>query len=136
MAQWIDAAGCFGLYRGMQITAIILAAGKGTRMKSALPKPLHAVGGRPMLAWSIDAAKAAGAQKIVTVVGPDSDAIQSWLDGAPFAIQHNQLGTGDAVAAARDALGKDNGAALVMFADSPLVSAATLQDMAARIAHR
>ena len=133
MAQWIDAAGCFGLYRGMQITAIILAAGKGTRMKSALPKPLHAVGGRTMLAWSIDAAKAAGAQKIVTVVGPDSDAIQSWLDGAPFAIQHNQLGTGDAVAAARDALGKDNGAALVMFADSPLVSAATLQDMAARI---
>ena len=95
----------------MSFTAIILAAGKGTRMKSALPKPLHAVGGRPMLAWSIDAAKAAGAQKIVTVVGPDSDAIQSWLDGAPFAIQHNQLGTGDAVAAARDALGKDNGAA-------------------------
>ncbi|HBD51823.1 MAG TPA: bifunctional UDP-N-acetylglucosamine diphosphorylase/glucosamine-1-phosphate N-acetyltransferase GlmU, partial [Alphaproteobacteria bacterium] len=93
----------------MQITAIILAAGKGTRMKSALPKPLHAVGGRPMLAWSIDAAKAAGAQKIVTVLGPDSDAIQSWLDGAPFAIQHNQLGTGDAVAAARDTLGRNTG---------------------------
>ena len=145
--QWIDAADCFGLYRRMQITAIILAAGKGTRMKSALPKPLHAVGGRPMLAWSIDAAKAAGAQKIVTVLGPDSDAIQSWLDGAPFAIQHNQLGTGDAVAAARDTLGRNtgtdtttgsgaatgSGTALVMFADNPLVSAATLQDMAARI---
>ena len=139
--QWIDAADCFGLYRRMQITAIILAAGKGTRMKSALPKPLHTVGGRPMLAWSIDAAKAAGAKTIVTVLGPDSDAVQSWLDGAPFAIQHNQLGTADAVAVTRDTLGRNtgtdtatgSGAALVMFADNPLVSAATLQDMVARI---
>ena len=116
------------------MTAIILAAGKGTRMKSALPKPLHAVGGRPMLAWSMDAAGAAGATSIITVLGPDSDAIQSWLDGAPFAIQHNQLGTGDAVAAASDAVGTQDGIALVMFADNPLVSAATLKDMAARVA--
>ena len=115
------------------MTAIILAAGKGTRMKSALPKPLHAVGGRPMLAWSMDAARAAGATSIITVLGPDSDAIQSWLDGAPFAIQHNQLGTGDAVAAASDAVGTQDGIALVMFADNPLVSAATLKDMAARV---
>ena len=117
----------------MQITAIILAAGKGTRMNSALPKPLHAVGGRPMLAWSMDAAKAAGATAIITVLGPESDAIQSWLDGVPFVIQQEQRGTGDAVAAARDMLAGEDGIALVMFADNPLVSAATLQEMARRV---
>ena len=117
----------------MQITAIILAAGKGTRMNSALPKPLHAVGGRPMLAWSVDAAKAAGATAIITVLGPESDAIQSWLDGAPFVIQKEQRGTGDAVAAAREMLAGEDGIALVMFADNPLVSAATLQEMARRV---
>ncbi len=117
----------------MQITAIILAAGKGTRMNSALPKPLHAVGGRPMLAWSMDAAKAAGATAIITVLGPESDAIQSWLDGAPFVIQQEQRGTGDAVAAAREMLAGEDGIALVMFADNPLVSAATLQEMARRV---
>ena len=71
-------------------------------MNSALPKPLHAVGGRPMLAWSMDAAKAAGATAIITVLGPDSGAIQSWLDGAPFVIQQEQSGTGDAVVHADD----------------------------------
>jgi len=117
----------------MQMTAIILAAGKGTRMNSTLPKPLHAVGGRPMLAWSIDAAKAAGATAIITVLGPSSSTIQSWLDGVPFVIQQRQLGTGDAVAAARDTLVSEEGIALVMFADNPLVSSATLQDMASRV---
>ena len=114
----------------MSFTAIILAAGKGTRMKSALPKPLHRVGGHAMLAWSIDAARAAGADRIVTVLSPGSDDIQSWLDGAPFAIQQDQLGTGDAVAAARDAVGDDKGVAIVMFADTPLVSAASLKRLA------
>ena len=114
----------------MSFTAIILAAGKGTRMKSALPKPLHRVGGHAMLAWSIDAARAAGADRIVTVLPPGSDDIQSWLDGAPFAIQQDQLGTGDAVAAARDAAGDEKGVAIVMFADTPLVSAASLKRLA------
>ena len=114
----------------MSFTAIILAAGKGTRMKSALPKPLHRVGGHAMLAWSIDAARAAGADRIVTVLSPGSDDIQSWLDGAPFAIQQDQLGTGDAVAAARDAVGDEEGVAIVMFADTPLVSAASLKRLA------
>ena len=102
-------------------------------MNSALPKPLHAVGGRPMLAWSMDAAKAAGASEIITVLGPDSGAIQSWLDGAAFVIQQQQLGTGDAVAAARDSIAREDGIALIMFADNPLVSAATLQEMASRV---
>ena len=83
----IEEAGLFGLYIAMSFTAIILAAGKGTRMKSALPKPLHRVGGHAMLAWSIDAARAAGAERIVTVLAPGSDDIQSWLAGEPYAIQ-------------------------------------------------
>jgi len=110
----------------MSFTAIILAAGKGTRMNSALAKPLHQVGGRAMLAWSIDAARAAGADSIVTVLSPGSDDIQSWLDGAPFAIQPDQKGTGDAVAAARDSVGGKDGVAVVMFADTPLVTAGSL----------
>ena len=117
----------------MSFTAIILAAGKGTRMKSALPKPLHRVGGHAMLAWSIDAARAAGADRIVTVLSPGSDDIQSWLDGAPYAIQEEQLGTGNAVAAAREETGESDGVAVVMFADTPLVSAASLRHLAAGV---
>lgn len=117
----------------MSFTAIILAAGKGTRMKSALPKPLHRVGGHAMLAWSMDAARAAGAEQIVTVLAPGSEDILTWLDGAPHAIQQEQLGTGNAVAAARDATGEDTGVAVIMFADTPLVSAASLKSLAAGV---
>ena len=114
----------------MSFTAIILAAGKGTRMKSALAKPLHQVGGRAMLAWSIDAAKAAGASRTVTVLSPDSSDIQTWLDGASFAIQAEQNGTGDAVAAARASVGNDTGIAIIMFADTPLVTPRSLTSLA------
>ena len=79
-----------------------------------------------MLAWSIDVAKAAGASRIVSVLSPGSEDIQAWLDGAPFAIQREQNGTGDAVAAARDAVGGKDGIAIIMFADTPLVTAASL----------
>ncbi|MEC7853336.1 MAG: bifunctional UDP-N-acetylglucosamine diphosphorylase/glucosamine-1-phosphate N-acetyltransferase GlmU [Pseudomonadota bacterium] len=114
----------------MEFTAIILAAGKGTRMRSSLAKPLHKVGGHPMLGWSIDAATAAGAKRIVTVLSPGSESIQSWLNGAPFAIQEQQLGTGNAVAAARDAVKTDDGLAVVMFADTPLVTAESIASLA------
>ena len=117
----------------MQITAIILAAGKGTRMKSALPKPLHQVGGRAMLAWSIDAARASGADKIITVLGPDSADMQNWLDGQPFAIQKEQLGTGNAVAAAEETAAGSSGVALIMFADTPLVTADTLKALVTKV---
>ena len=74
--------------------AIILAAGKGTRLNSALPKPLHHIGGRPMLAWSLDAAKAAAASQIVTVLPKGSDAIINWLDGQKSCIQDPPKGSG------------------------------------------
>ncbi len=61
----------------MNVAAIILAAGQGKRMKSSLAKPLHQIGGRPMLAWSLDAAKSAGAARIITVLSKDAGEIQS-----------------------------------------------------------
>lgn len=117
----------------MSFTAIILAAGKGTRMNSALPKPLHRVGGHAMLAWSMDAARAAGADQIVTVLSPGSDDIKTWLNDIPYAIQEEQLGTGNAVAAARHEVGEESGIAVIMFADTPLVSAASLKDLVAGV---
>ncbi len=126
----IDERRPFRLYIRMEFTAIILAAGKGTRMKSALAKPLHKVGGHPMLGWSIDAATAAGAKSIITVLSPGSESIQTWLNGTPFAIQEQQLGTGNAVAAAREAIEREEGVAVVMFADTPLVTAESIASLA------
>ena len=65
--------------KSMKIVAIILAAGKGTRLKSKIAKPLHNIGGRPMLAWSLDAAIAAKASRTITVLPPQSKQIQDWL---------------------------------------------------------
>ena len=113
----------------MEFTAIILAAGKGTRMKSSLAKPLHRVGGHPMLGWSIDAAHAAGARRVVTVLSPGSESIETWLNGAPIAIQQHPLGTGNAVMAAREAMDGQTGVAVVMFADTPLITAGSIASL-------
>ena len=118
----------------MEIAAIILAAGHGTRLNTALPKPLHHIGGRPMLAWSLDAAKAAGASRVITVLPKQSDRIIAWLDGQESCIQDPPKGTGHAVQAAKDQLNDFNGVALIMFADTPLVTANTLNNLAADIA--
>ena len=118
----------------MEFTAIILAAGKGTRMKSSLPKPLHRVGGHPMLGWSIDAARAAGAARIVAVLSPDSTEIQQWLQDTDIAIQTEQLGTGSAVAAADGLLQREAGIAVVMFADTPLVRADSIAALVGKVA--
>ena len=117
----------------MEIAAIILAAGQGTRLKSALPKPLHRIGGRPMLAWSLDAAIAANASRIISVLPRQSEQIKDWLDGRDFCIQDKPLGTGHAVQAAASALADFDGVALIMFADTPLVTADTLTRLASSI---
>ncbi len=105
--------------------AIILAAGKGTRMKSPKAKVLHEVGGRTMLGWSVALAKAAGCSKIVVVAGPDAADVQTAgakLAGAEnVVIQREQLGTANAVDAAREALSGASGHAIVLYADTPLV---------------
>ena len=118
----------------MKRAAIILAAGKGSRMKSSLPKPLHMVGGRPMLAWAIDCARACAADRIITVLPRDSETTQAWLGDQEFVIQDPPKGTGHAVQMTADTLGDFDGLALVMFADTPLITAATLAKLGDQIA--
>ena len=110
--------------------AVILAAGQGTRMKSPLHKVLHTVGGRTMLDRAIDAAEAAGCQKIVVVAGAGGSPVAAHaakrLGESAITIQDPPLGTGHAVLAARDALADFDGDVVVTFADVPLLSAADI----------
>jgi bifunctional UDP-N-acetylglucosamine pyrophosphorylase / glucosamine-1-phosphate N-acetyltransferase len=105
--------------------AVILAAGKGTRMKSPRPKVLHEIGGRSMLAWSIALAKDLRCKRTVVVVGtdmPELSAAAAKLVGAEnVAAQKEQLGTANAVDAARGQLAGADGHVIVLYADTPLV---------------
>ena len=112
----------------MSKAAIILAAGQGTRMKSALPKVLHKVAGLPLLGHVIGALRGAGVERIVVVTSAAGEAVRDYAKtmGAETAIQQQQLGTGHAAASAREALGDFNGTLLVVNADMPLVTAETI----------
>jgi bifunctional UDP-N-acetylglucosamine pyrophosphorylase/glucosamine-1-phosphate N-acetyltransferase len=111
------------------IATVILAAGKGTRMRSALPKVLHAIGGRPMVNHVLATAAALDASRQVVVIGPGMDAVAAAVAPADTAVQKNQQGTGDAVMAARDALEDFNGTVLILYGDTPLIEADTLRRM-------
>jgi len=113
------------------VAAIVLAAGKGTRMKSALPKVMHQVAGRPTVLHALAAAEALGLERAVVVVGPGMDNVASAVKPYDTALQKNQLGTGDAVKAARDALGDFPGTVFILYGDTPLITPATLQRMLA-----
>ncbi len=110
--------------------AVILAAGQGTRMRSPVPKVLHAVGGRPMLDRAIDAAQALGCTRIVVVAGAHSPEVAAHarrrLGEGAVAIQDPPLGTGHAVLAARAALAGFEGDVVVTYADTPLLDAAAV----------
>lgn len=112
--------------------AVVLAAGQGTRMRSRLPKVVHPVAGRPMAEHVVRAAREAGADPIVVVVGHGADAVRSALahTGVRFAVQERQLGTGHALACARPALPEGAGAVFVLNGDGPLVTGRSLQAMA------
>lgn len=84
-----------------KIAAIILGAGKGTRMKSDLPKVLMPVDGKPMIRHIIDMLEGAGVEKIVTVIAPDGDLVKKEVSPLPTCVQEKQLGTCHAVLAAR-----------------------------------
>ncbi|MEM7766613.1 MAG: bifunctional UDP-N-acetylglucosamine diphosphorylase/glucosamine-1-phosphate N-acetyltransferase GlmU [Pseudomonadota bacterium] len=105
--------------------AVILAAGQGTRMKSAMPKVLHAVGGRAMIDWSIALARESGCTRTIVVCSPGQDDLQAHVraelgdDGV--AIQAEALGTGHAVLAASGALEGFSGTVAVFFGDNPLI---------------
>jgi len=108
-------------------TVVILAAGKGTRMRSALPKVLHAIAGKPMLGHVLDAAAAVSAERLVVVYGHGGDAVpRSFGDrGIRFALQEPQLGTGHALQQALPHL-PSVGSTLVLYGDVPLIRPETL----------
>ncbi|MEW6420335.1 MAG: bifunctional UDP-N-acetylglucosamine diphosphorylase/glucosamine-1-phosphate N-acetyltransferase GlmU [Deinococcota bacterium] len=116
------------------LDVVILAAGQGTRMKSALPKVLHPVAGRPMVAWAVKAAKALGARDIVVVTGHGAEQVEAALAGSDvhFARQAQQLGTGNAFLVGAEALRHQGDAdILVLYGDTPLLRAETLRELLA-----
>ena len=116
---------------------IVLAAGKGTRMKSLLPKVLHKIAGRSMLGHVLALAHSANAQRLVTVVGPEMPAVEAeamkLAAAGTTAIQQLQRGTADAVLAARDAIQTHNGDVIVLYADTPLIRPETIARLRARL---
>src|SRR5579864_9437508 len=115
------------------VAAIILAAGKSTRMRSKLPKPLHPLCGLPMTAHVIRACRAAGVERIVVVVGHQADRVRAELgEEVEFALQEQQRGTGDAVRAAQPLFAGWQGTILVLAGDIPLLPASTLKQLIAR----
>lgn len=111
-------------YRMEAPVALVLAAGKSTRMKSAVPKVLHPVCGRPMIDYVLDAAREAGIGRLVVIVGHAADQVRSALAGQPdveFALQSEQKGTGHAVMMCREALRNHHGAVMILTGDAPLM---------------
>jgi bifunctional UDP-N-acetylglucosamine pyrophosphorylase / glucosamine-1-phosphate N-acetyltransferase len=117
------------------LAAVILAAGKGTRMKSALHKVLHPVAGRPMLGHLLDTVAAIGAARTVIVTGAERAQVEAFVagSGADVAVQQEQLGTGHAVLQAQAALAGFEGDLLILYGDVPMVSAETMGRMMARL---
>ncbi len=126
---------------GQPPVAIILAAGKGTRMASDLPKVLHPVGDRPMFCSVVDACRAAGAKRVILVVGYKQELVREavarqgaiWSAGVEFAVQDQQLGTGHAVLAAKDLiadlLNREQQPVFVLAGDGPLIRSKTLREL-------
>lgn len=109
--------------------AVILAAGKGTRMKSDLPKVMHPVGGRPMIQELLGSLRKAGVTDSVVVISPEMKRMQEVVAPARLAIQKQQLGTANAVLSAREVMGDFEGCLLILFGDTPLIRSATIQKM-------
>lgn len=106
---------------------VIMAAGKGTRMKSTLPKVLHKVGGKPMLGHVLSAANTAGAGRNIVVIGFGADTVRETIGpAAEFVVQAEQLGTGHAVMQAQELLSGYTGTVMVLSGDTPLLQAELL----------
>ncbi len=114
----------------MPATAIILAAGLGTRMKSALPKAMHPIAGRPMLQHLVAACEQVF-DRIVVVTGPDMPSLEKAAAPHPTVVQAERLGTGHAALQAAPLLDGADGDAAVLYADNPLITVATLRALRA-----
>jgi len=117
----------------MKFRIVILAAGKGTRMKSDLPKVLTPIGGKPILAHLMASVKASGLdQKPVVVIGHERHRICEAFNGpCDYAVQEKQLGTGHAVVASKEVVGLSD-AVIVLYGDHPFISSGTLKALAKR----
>jgi bifunctional UDP-N-acetylglucosamine pyrophosphorylase/glucosamine-1-phosphate N-acetyltransferase len=112
------------------IAAVVLAAGRGTRMRSDMPKVLHPIAGRPMIGHVLELVDSLMPTRTVVVIGPNMDKIEPAVFPHPTVIQESQCGTADAVKAARDALADfTDGTVLIVFGDTPLVRTETLEQM-------
>lgn len=111
-----------------KLRAVILAAGKGTRMKSDLPKVAHTIEGKCLVDYAIEAAMGAGATDICLVLGYKHEVVRSLIahKDVKYVLQEEQLGTGHAVKCAKDFLGEE-GQTLILFGDTPLITAETLK---------
>lgn len=110
--------------------AVILAAGKGTRMKSSLPKVLHSISGLSMVEHVIRAVKQSEVEELVTIIGNGAEQVQETLsDQTQFALQTEQLGTGHAVQQAENLLSEFSGNTLVICGDTPLLTGETLHNL-------
>ena len=121
----------------MPMTAIILAAGEGTRMKSRHPKVMHKLLDRPLVSWVTRAARAAGAERIVVVVGNGAQEVRDHLaneKNVEFAEQAERLGTGHAVRVALEATGIDAGPVVILNGDLPLIEPETVRAFAESVA--
>lgn len=111
------------------LKAVILAAGKGTRMESDLPKVVHKVMGKPMVELVIEASKKAGAEEICLVVGYEAEKVKAEVTSkVTYAFQAEQLGTGHAVKCAGDFINGD-GDVLILCGDTPLITGETLRNL-------
>ncbi|HVO65147.1 MAG TPA: NTP transferase domain-containing protein [Syntrophales bacterium] len=118
-------------YEEREISAIILAAGKGKRMKSGLAKVLHPICGKPMLTYSVDVARAVGVGKIAVVIGHQADVIRDAFrdQGLIFVEQREQLGTGHAVLQAKNTFHNFDGTILILCGDVPLLLPSTVKSL-------
>lgn len=116
------------------LAAVILAAGKGTRMRSKIPKVLHPVAGRPMISYPIDLTRRLGAKPIVVVLGHGAEAVREHLSGDDIKVvlQEPQLGTGHATMVATRALDEYRGDLLILSGDMPLLELETIKGLVER----
>jgi bifunctional UDP-N-acetylglucosamine pyrophosphorylase/glucosamine-1-phosphate N-acetyltransferase len=121
--------------RTRPLAAIVLAAGKGTRMKSDLHKVLHPLAGRPMLGHLLDTVHGLGAEKLVVVVGSGREQVAPLVErhGGVVVVQEPQLGTAHAVQQAEEALGGFDGDVIILYGDTPLIARDTLERMLERL---
>ena len=115
----------------MEASAIVLAAGSGTRMKSAKPKVVHELLGKPLVRWVVDAAREAGVGQVICVLGHGIETVQPLVEADTSVVeQKQQNGTADAVNSCREACAQMEGSLLVLSGDCPLITAETIAGLA------